>query len=98
MGESQIKVGDVVAWADVPIGALVVDEDACFFNRQEDGGRCVGCGTKVWESRAEMLLHDPEGPWAWCDMGSLDRCTIVALGLTGNETAAELFALAHPTP
>lgn len=71
MGESQIKVGDVVAWADVPIGSLVVDKDACFFNRQEDGGRCVG---------------------------SLDRCTIVALGLTGNESAAELFALAHPTP
>lgn len=78
MGESQIKVGDVVAWADVPIGSLVVDKDACFFNRQE--------------------LHDPEGPWTWCDMGSLDRCTIVALGLTGNESAAELFALAHPTP
>ncbi len=58
--ERAVKVGDVVAWADVPDGALV----------REDG---------------------PSWPWGFYK----ERVTIVALGLTGQESADDLRRLAE---
>lgn len=95
-----------MAWDEVPDGALALDKDGAYSNRQYDGGRVVGIAglSTSWESRAEMLACDPEGPWDWCDQPPIAQVVqIIALGLNGKETADDLRALAeafereHPT-
>lgn len=98
MTTKMVSVGDWVAWDDVPIGALVLDDGDAYANRQADGGRVVGIRGhgNTWESRADMLHGDPEGPWVWGEQGRLSaHVVIIALDLTGNETADELRALAE---
>lgn len=97
MTDKTVKVGDVVAWDEVPSGALVVDKEGAYSNRQNDGGRVVGVAgiSRSWESRAEMLLGDPDGPWHWSQSWLSKKVRVVALNLFGNETADELRALAE---
>lgn len=85
-----VRIGDAVAWADVPDGALV---------------RWLwdGHGLEYFYRRHEYcvsLVGSYDG--AWCPAGrddgsfaSSEPVTIVALGLTGRETADDLRRLAE---
>jgi hypothetical protein len=78
-----VKVGDVVAWADVPDGALVKGQNG-YHTRIVGGGRLVG-----WTPQGVPECWAIGGTtWAWGDVGIC--VTIVALGLTGQETADDL--------
>jgi hypothetical protein len=85
------KVGDVVAWADVPDGALVRDEQGWHAMRLRNRGVYVGQPGEEWLSANPW---PDDGRW-WWDNGDLRTVTIVALGLTGNETAGGLRRLAE---
>lgn len=84
MGDTQIKVGDVVAWEDVPSGAIVKDDEGDYALRIDHVGSWVGlCGK----------LHEWEPNWRW--EGAFDgSVTIVAVGvgvpLSMNQLAAIL--------
>jgi hypothetical protein len=88
MTEKTYKVGDVVAWDKVPHGALV-ERRGVFFVRLRGGGHVVG--PRIW---ADMRKLQP-WPWEDCDDINEPKPTIIALGLTGKETAAELQRLAE---
>lgn len=75
---SDVKVGDVVAWENVPDGALT--RTPVIIQRHKDIGRMPFAGI-VWVS-----------PWRY---PVAKMCTIIALGLTGRETAADLQRLAE---
>lgn len=81
---SEIKIGDVVAWDNVPNGALVRDEQGWYALRL----------------RTRYGVHvDPKGGEWLCrwyrENITHARATIVALGLTGQETADDLRRLAE---
>lgn len=79
MNKEAAKIGDVVAWADVPDGALVRTERQRWLIRRHDGeGSYVGEDGPSW----------PWGPYK-------ERVTIVALGLSGQESADDLRRLAE---
>jgi len=84
---SQVKVGDVVAWAEVPSGAFVETSGGGRFFVRVGNQRLLAKvpGDKSWGT-------DTWGPWndRFATSG-----TIIALGLTGQETAAELQRLAE---
>lgn len=77
MAEMTIKVGDVVAWADVPDGTLARYNDGCYFLR-------------LGNLDTDRLVRD----WTWSTQ-DWDRVTIIAMGLTGHETADDLRRLAE---
>lgn len=84
MSANGIKVGDVVAWADVPPWSMWRHK----------------CGT--YEVRHDTTMHvlDRKGlhklmATLWDAHAIEPSVTIVALGLTGQETAAELRRLAE---
>lgn len=95
-----VKVGDVVAWADVPDGVLVRSESVRDYAARVDGfchwmsdaggreWRDFGVGTP-WDENAEddngVPIRDEDDT----------RFTIVALGLTGQESADDLRRLAE---
>lgn len=90
--EAGIKVGDVVAWGKVPDGALVRTCDGGYFLRVGGCGECVG--------RLPLLDRPNQHAqrWLWpSDRRKRDGepLTIVALDLTGDETAADLQRLAE---
>lgn len=87
----------MVAWEDVPDGALVrrarEEGGVFFYQRRGDRGWCVGGRTTEGDGYFEQM--DDDGwprPWAHNDRG---RVTIVALGLAGQETADDLRRLAE---
>lgn len=82
---NEIKIGDVIAWKDVPDGALVRDDQArCVMRRPRRGIYVLtSCG---W------LRTD--GQWLW-GHGRPTPVTVVALGLTGDESADDLRRLAE---
>ena len=94
MTDKTVKVGDVVAWDEVPSGAMV----ACCFGHKKwryhyamrigVNGDWVGMRDR-WESWVDR--------WTWKGVpgGLSERPVIVGSGLTGNETADELRALAE---
>lgn len=86
---SDVKVGDVVAWRDVPDGALV-RQGRFYYLRIKAKGWCV-YSADAWRAFARWLDGAESKPWAWHGAGDV---TIIALGLTGQETAAELQRLA----
>lgn len=97
MTNKQIKVGDAVSWVDVPDGALVrrarEEGGVFFYQRRGDRGWCVGGRTTEGDGYFEQM--DDDGwprPWAHNDRG---RVTIVALGLSGRESADDLRRLAE---
>lgn len=97
------KVGDVVAWADVPDGALVrqsVHEgrapEFCFAARH--GDRSYLCGVTVpLDGFSQWYRERPVSPWDRTYSPNVEppHVTIVALHLTGQETAADLRRLAE---
>lgn len=89
MSTEQIKVGDVVAWKDVPDGALVRDDASrCYELRLGDRHEILGYTIEGAEFDRD---NDPCG-WLGVERGT---STIVALGLTGQETADDLRRLAE---
>jgi len=92
MTERTYKVGDVVAWADVPDGALVRE------SQDWHALRLRGRGIYVGEPGADWLSANPwsdEGRWPWNNGGDGSPVTIVALGVPADATAAELQRLAE---
>ena len=94
------RVGDVVAWADVPDGALVCcpvwHGDKSFAVRV--GGR--GCWVSVCKSHTHpdgWGIFCPSLAWRWGRYGPFPThaATIVALGLTGQESADDLRRMAE---
>lgn len=84
MTTKTVKVGDVVAWKHVPNMAMVKSE-ITGDTASRINGQChyVASGFALSPS-----------PWDGSGFPSL-RVTIIALNLTGNETADELRALAE---
>lgn len=87
---NDIKIGDRVAWADVPDGALVSrirgEGGVFFYQRNGASGWCVGGRQSVGDGYFGPMCNDG---WTW---NHIDRgpVTIVALGLTGDESADDL--------
>lgn len=98
MGEQRsFKVGDVVAWADVPDGALVLEYSTevpgwWHVSRRTDGrGTCVGNDRNQWEAWSDY----PAGLWLWDSTHHAEFATIIALGITGHEDTDTLRSLTH---
>lgn len=101
---SEINIGDVVPGCQVPSGAMVLEPRGAYQDyavRVADSGWYVGGRVRdkidpvgCWN--AFGAYHNDSDPqlcegWRW-DLR--DEVTIVALNLTGQETAADLWALA----
>ena len=102
MSEKTIKVGDVVAWADVPDGALVRYGDRYYVRLPDDRGWWVGATGRPWAVfgrgpaiPGEETAGRRERGWTWSWHNDNEPVTIVALGLTGEESADELHRLAE---
>lgn len=90
--KTMVKVGDVVAWDEVPSGAMVrlCIEVFWYGLRIEDDGCWVGSFTlSQW--------HKPRRGFTWIGRPryASGDTVIIALNLTGNETADELRTLAE---
>lgn len=96
MTDKAVKVGDVVAWDDVPRGSMV--EWTWSYHPKQH---------YIKRNNGSAILYD-EGKWVDAkhlngDFKSSHLVTVLAIGLTGNETADDLRALAeafereHPT-
>ena len=108
MTDKAVKVGDVVAWDDVPEKALVRSPAQgylarlSYHYRRDVSGWYVGGGVV---GQIYWIHIPPLGNlWPrWHEWSAKPGATIIALGLTGNETADDLRALAeafereHPT-
>jgi hypothetical protein len=94
MTEKTHKVGDVVAWTIVDDGTMVLadmSEQGKFYAVKHHGrGEWVG-PNEGWTSFT--------GPWSWpwspAPLSLRGEVTIIAMGLTGQETAADLQRLAE---
>lgn len=98
MGEQRsFKVGDVVAWADVPDGALVLEYSTevpgwWHVSRRVNGrGVCVGNDRNEWEAFSDA----PGGLWSWNSVHHESHATIVTMGITGHEDADTLRSMTH---
>lgn len=85
MTDKTVKVGDVVAWDEVPSGAMVKLHE-WFAYRRLSVGRWIG------SPFSKDFVVDKVG-WQWGD--GADTPTIIALNLTGHELADELRVLAE---
>ncbi len=86
-----VNVGDVVAWGNVKNGWLVKDADGWHALRMR------GCGIWVGEPGEDWLSANQwgdRGLWRWTS-GSDRKVTIIATGLTGQETATDLQRMAE---
>ncbi len=97
MTEKTVRVGDVVAWADVPDGALVRDADGFCAVRKYDRGAWVFGQNREWTAwiAASSTPLVRGWPWAGDVPDGCARVTIVALGLTGHESADDLRRMAE---
>ena len=102
MTDKTVKVGDVVAWNEVPSHSMVRPTrpdyaSTQYFYRERFHGWFVGGRHVGWDG-----CPTGTGP-SWSAYRMFPEATIIALNLTGNETADELRALAeafereHPT-
>jgi hypothetical protein len=83
------KVGDVLRWGCVPSGALISESAHNVVTlRVGDCGLSVGSVAAT----ARFETYDSKAAWLWSGCGG--QCRILALGLTGDETAEELKAAA----
>ena len=79
-----VKVGDWTTYEGVPLMALAEDRDGDCFVKSVEGRTWVLDG-KVWRGADSGASGSHAGL-----MDSLSRCRILALGLTGIETADEI--------
>lgn len=89
-----MQIGGVYPSHEIPDGAMVRDEDGDFAVRSGDWGEWVKIGS-VWYDR------DPTQSWKWRTSPRADnrQWTLIALGLTGKETADTLRTVAgYPRP
>lgn len=103
--QNEVRVGDVVFWEKVPPDALVqvvggADDlglPAAYAIRSGDGGKWVYDPDEV----GRVIWSTAQATWRWTsalDAGVIPpsgECTIIALNLTGQETAADLQRLAE---
>ena len=83
----EVKVGDWTSYEGVPLQALAEDMDGDCFVKELAGRVWVLDGTS-WSGAMEPAVgcHDTLLP-------SLSQCRIVALGLTGRETADDIRSI-----
>jgi len=84
--KTMVKVGDVVAWDEVPSGAMVRDSDGDLAMRIGDDGSWVmesGFGTRVYGWR-------PDFSWSDVYFEEEERLVVIATMLTGYESGLEL--------
>ena len=80
-----------IKWVDVPDGALVrVMRNGGITFALKQAGRGFWTGPATWEAPIRSWIW-----WSWDSVRSPATVTIVALGLTGQETAADLRRLAE---
>ena len=96
MTDKTVKVGDVVAWDEVPAMALVKPTAPDFAAHQH----FFRYGKQGWFVGSSHSMYDRVPPlgncWPkWDAWTGFPKARIVALNLTGNETADELRALAE---
>lgn len=96
MSKKTYEIGDTIEWSDVPIGALVR-------RNRDDGGLSyyLRCGVRGWcvgYSHPTAIAHwEPfQNGWVW-NYGLDPDCevTIIAMDLTGSESADDLRRLAE---
>jgi len=96
------RVGQVLDWCDVESGMLVrsVPETGFVWHyvRHDEHGTCVGCSSE--RSRSWGFMAGSQLPlWkTWGASGTdgkLPRVTVIAEGITGTETGAQLRALSE---
>lgn len=98
MTDRTYEVGDVVAWAEVPDGALVFDPGDENWPEPAHALRLAGRGRWVHEARVtDWTLELEDWPWqAGAEQGQgAHGVTLVALNLRGDESADELCRLAE---
>jgi hypothetical protein len=83
-----MKVGDIIDRSAVPAGAYVRGPTG--FCEFRVGSLGYSCG----------YVHSPrlwyvDGGWEWADIQSNECVTIMALGITGEETAVDLLQMAR---
>jgi hypothetical protein len=86
--KTTVKVGDVVAWDEVPSGAMVRDEEGDIAIRIENQGSWVKgpvTGGRIYGWR-------PDFYWLEVDM-STEQFTVLATMLTGDESGGELCGM-----
>jgi hypothetical protein len=88
---SNVKVGDVRAWGDVPDGALVRDDQGDHAVRHARGRNSHGS----WVQVDDLKWTEWFGAWLWRIHEDSGEVTVVALGLTGQESAKDLQRLAE---
>ena len=82
----EVKVGDWTTYAEVPFDALAEDTEGDYFVKTTYGRTWVWCNDgEGWQSVGEGSDGDND-----CITPNLRRCHIVALGLTGHETATDI--------
>ena len=92
MTDKQIKVGDVVAWADVPDAALVRERVMRHYAlRMRGRGIYVGAPDEPWLS-ANPWSDDGRWHWTGADGGP---ATIIALNVPADASADDLRRLAE---
>lgn len=86
-----VKVGDWTTYDSVPMMALAEDTTGDYFVKSVKGRTwvCLGRLSPKWYSASSKLSpgHDTSG------MENLRRCRVIALWLTGSETADDIRAL-----
>lgn len=95
MNKPAVKVGDVVAWDDVPLNTMVR-----WYWNGEGNEHHVKNLSATGRMKTACVGSVPPEIWRTADRDSGqfagdEPVTIVALNLTGNETANELRALAE---
>lgn len=97
----------MVAWADVPDGALVREVDGVNAGMYTVRHGELGLVVSPHDRRRAWAVFRPADAWGWeyaTGDGEVTQATIIALGLTGEETAdelrrlAEAFEVQRPTP
>ena len=87
------KVGDWTTYDGVPIVALAEDTEGDYFVKRGEGRTWVGVDMgRGGEWHPALAGIDGSHEQAML-MSCLDRCRVIALGLTGRETADEIRSL-----
>ncbi|MCY1055659.1 hypothetical protein [Nannocystis sp. SCPEA4] len=98
MTERTYNVGDVVAWSEVQDGWLVLDTGSDLWADSAYVLRLAGRGRWIHEERVtDWTLTLDDWPWETGEevKYGANGVTIIAMNLTGKETAGDLQGLAE---